>query len=65
MTSPFKEPRRLNPDPQKKTTLAEATDIVKREEEARQAGQAAKTARLREARLLQERGPRKPGGEKH
>ncbi len=38
MTSPFKEPRRLNPDPQKKTTLAEATDIVKREEEARHGG---------------------------
>jgi hypothetical protein len=52
MAVSFKEPRRINPDPPKKTTLSEVTDLVKREEEARQAAQSAKTARLREARLL-------------
>ncbi len=40
MKGQFKEPRRINPNPPKKTTLAEATDLVKREEETRQAEQA-------------------------
>jgi hypothetical protein len=58
MKGQFKEPRRINPNPLKKTTLAEVTDLVKREEEARQAEQARKTARLREKRLRREASPK-------
>ena len=54
MKGQFKEPRRINLNPPKKSTLAEATDLVKREEETRQAEQAKKTARLREERLRRE-----------
>lgn len=51
MVSPFKEPRRANPNPIARTTLAEATDTVKAEERARLDEHAARTALLRAARL--------------
>ncbi|QJP13244.1 hypothetical protein G3545_06030 [Starkeya sp. ORNL1] len=51
MTSLFTEPPRANPDPRKRTTLDEVTELVKREEQTRLSEHTNKTAQLREARL--------------